>query len=94
MSSIEQHHGRGLCYGQREQDQLPLPQRQLARVAAQEMTETNAVDRGRYGGLVRRSGATHRGLMGQAAKRHHLLHAHRERQRGLLRDHRQTLGDL
>jgi hypothetical protein len=78
---------------QPDKDQLPLAERQLPRVAADEVAEADPRDRRRDGRVVRRALAPQRVLVRQPAQRHDLLDAGGERQRGDLRDDRHAPGD-
>ena len=90
---VEDEHRSGLGDGQREQDELPLPKRQLPGVAPEEVPHPDSLDRRRDGGPIGRPGAPERILVRQPAERDDLLDPRRERQRRLLRNDRQPSGD-
>ena len=79
---VEDEDRRGLGDGHRDEHQLPLAERQLACVAAEQVADPDALDRGGDGGPVGRARAAERVLVGQPAERHDLLDAGRERQVG------------
>ena len=91
---VEEHDRRGLRDGEREQHELPLPERELAGVPAHEMPEARRARSPRRRRPVRRPGAAQRGLVRQPPEADDLLDAHRERERRLLRDHGEAARDL
>ena len=68
---VEDEDRRGLGDGEREQDELPLAERQLARVAPEEVPDADALDRRRDRGPIgrpRRRGSGPRGAAGRAPR--------------------------
>ena len=90
---VEDEDRRRLRDRHREQDELALAEGQLARVAAEQVPDADAVDRRGDGGAVDRSKAADGVLVGQPAERHDLLDRRRERQRGQLRHDGEAPGD-
>ena len=76
-----------------QEDELALAEAQLARVAAEEVADPDAVDRRGDGGAVGGTEAADRVLVGQATERHDLLDGRRERQRGQLGHDGEAAGD-
>ena len=77
---VEEQDRRRLGHGEREEHELPLAQRELAGVAAQQVPEAHALDRRRHGRPVGGRGAAQRGLVREPPQRDHLLDPHRERE--------------
>ena len=90
---VEDQDRRVLGDGHRQEHELALAEGQLPGVAAEEMADTDPLDRRRNGGPVARPHAAHGMLVRQPPERDDLLHARGERQRRQLRDHGQAAGD-
>jgi hypothetical protein len=82
---VEEKRGRGLGDGQRDEDELPLAERELPGVSPEEMAETNAFDGRRDGGSIGWAVAPERILVREPAQPNDLLDGRRERQGRLLR---------
>jgi len=91
---VEDDDRRGLGDRDREQDELPFAERQLADVATDEPAEPDPVDRGGDRGPIVGPEPAEPVLVGQPAERHDRLDGRGERQARRLRDHRDPAGDL
>ena len=90
---VEDEDRRLLGHGHREQHQLPLAERELAGVAAEQVPDTDAIDRAGDRRSIGRAEAADRMLVRQAAEGHDLLDGRRERQGRQLWHDREAPGD-
>jgi len=90
---VEQQDGRRLGDSQRHQDELALAERELAGVAAEQVTQPDPLDRCRNRRSVRRPVTTEWILVRKPAEAHDLLDRRRERQRRLLWHDREPPSD-
>ena len=90
---VEQEGRRRLGDGQGDEHQLAFAERQLADVAAEQVTDADPLDGGGDGGAIGRAGAAQRVLVRQPAESDDLLDSGCKRQGRLLRDDRQAAGN-
>ena len=90
---VEEEDRRLLRDGERDQDELTLAERQLARVTAEEMADPDPFDRARDRRPVGGPEAAERILVREAAEGDDVLDAHREGQARRTRHHREASGD-